>query len=86
MTHQITMDEVQSSRIHSIGFDAETGTLAVRFRRKDGPGTLYHYSGVSQEEFDEFKGAESLGAHHAKVFKADAEKYPYTRIEEEEKE
>lgn len=84
MTRQITMDEVESSRIHSIGFDAETGTLAVRFKRKDGPGALYHYSGVSQEEFDAFKGAESLGSHHAKVFKTDAEKYPYKRIDEEE--
>lgn len=80
--HQtIAMDEISSSQIHSIGHDAETQTLAVRFKAKGGGlGSLYHYSGVSQEEFDAFKTAPSIGSHFYRVFKPDPKRYPYQRI------
>ncbi|CAJ5553300.1 Uncharacterised protein [Burkholderia pseudomallei] len=78
----IAMQEVVSSQIFAIGFDASTGTMAVRFKKGDQPTTLYHYSGVSQEEFDAFKGAESVGSHFYRVFKPAPERYPYRKIVE----
>lgn len=78
----IDMKSVESSQIHSIGHDAETGTLAVRFKGKDGaPTSLYHYSNVTAEDFAAFRGAESIGSHFYKHIKPFSEKYPYERIE-----
>jgi hypothetical protein len=78
----IAMDEIISSQIHGIGHDAPTSTLAIRFRTKDGaPAALYHYSGVSPEEFEAFKGAESIGSHFYKNIKPNKEKYPFVCIE-----
>lgn len=84
MTTQITMDSVESSQIHSIGFDAETQTLAVRFKNKDGaPAGLYHYSNVDAALFAEFSSAESIGSFFYKNIKPHKDKYPYVRIEEQ---
>lgn len=46
-----------SSHIHSIGFDEETGTLAVKFHR----GGVYHYPGVGKDVFDQLHSHESPG-------------------------
>lgn len=66
---EIIMHGVQSSQIKEIGFDQATNTLAVRFNAKNGPGSLYHYSGVDAETFEKFKSAESIGAHFGKHIK-----------------
>lgn len=80
--HQIAMDSVESSQIHSIGHDAGTSTLAIRFKTKDGaPAALYHYSNVTGNDLAAFKGAESIGSHFYKHIKPFPEKYPYARIE-----
>ena len=80
----IAMDEVSSSQIHSIGHDAESSTLAVRFKGKDGaPAGLYHYSNFTADDFSAFKGAESIGSHFYKQIKPHKDKYPYVRIEEQ---
>ena len=81
MTTPITMQAVESSQIHSIGHDAETNTLAIRFKKGDAPDALYHYSGVTLEDFAAFKSAESIGSHFGKHIKPFAEKYPFKQIE-----
>lgn len=83
----ITMSPVESSQIEAIGHDAESQTLAIRFRNyKGGRGSLYHYANFTAEDFAEFQGAESIGSHFKRVIKADAERWPFTRIDESEKE
>lgn len=56
----IALTGVKSSQVKAIGYDAATKTLAVQFNR--GTGAIYHYPGVSQETFDAFRGAESIGS------------------------
>ncbi|WP_109477664.1 KTSC domain-containing protein [Paraburkholderia sp. C35] len=78
----IALSTVESSQIHAIGHDPATNTLAVQFKDKEGgPGSLYHYSNFDAEEFEHFKGAESIGSHFYKNIKPNATTYPYARIE-----
>ncbi|MDQ7981917.1 KTSC domain-containing protein [Paraburkholderia sp. SARCC-3016] len=77
----ITMTEVQSSQIHSIGHHTPTLTLAIRFKNKKGPAGLYHYANVTAETFGEFRNAASIGAYFGAKIKARLE-YPCTRIVE----
>ncbi|MBN3744648.1 KTSC domain-containing protein [Burkholderia sp. Se-20373] len=74
---------VESSQIHSIGYDAESETLAVRFkdRRTGGPTSLYHYTGFTQANFDALKGADSIGSHFYKHIKPFDQRFPYVCIE-----
>lgn len=89
MAIRIDMQDVDSSQIHSIGHDAATSTLAIRFYRGYGdnkvPAAIYHYSNFSAEEFQAFKGAESLGKHFGQYIKAFPTKYPYHKVEEAQK-
>jgi hypothetical protein len=81
-TPQIAMDAVESSQIHSIGHDAETQTLAIRFKNKDGaPAGLYHYHNFTTDDLSLFKGAESIGSHFYKNIKPLKDKHPYECIE-----
>jgi hypothetical protein len=75
------MDSVESSQIHSIGHDAETNTLAIRFKSRSGPGSLYHYSNFTADDYAAFKAAESKGAHFGKYIKHFTEKYPFVKVE-----
>jgi hypothetical protein len=81
MTQQITMDSVESSQIHSIGHDPATNTLAIRFLSRGGPGSLYHYSNLTTDEFAAFRSAESKGAHFGKHIKPFKDKYPFVKVE-----
>ena len=83
MTKTIDMQTVESSQIFAIGHDAETNTLAIRFRdRTDlGPTSLYHYSNFSAEDFEAFKNAESIGRHFGAFIKPFDQKYPFKQIE-----
>lgn len=74
---------VESSQIHSIGYDAESETLAVRFkdRKTSAPTSLYHYTGFTQANFDALKTADSLGSHFYKHIKPFPERFPYVCIE-----
>ena len=79
------MQDVESSQIHSIGHDAETNTLAIRFRtfgRTRRPGSLYHYGNVTADDFAALKSAESLGRHFGQNIKPFADKYPFERVVE----
>ncbi|SDR16916.1 KTSC domain-containing protein [Paraburkholderia tuberum] len=87
-TPKIAMDAVESSQIHSIGYDPSTGTLAVRF--KDGktgaPTSLYYYSNFTPSNFEALRQAKSIGTHfhhHIRPFPhrfpcVCVEKKPYT--------
>ncbi|MDF3115841.1 KTSC domain-containing protein [Burkholderia sp. BCCIQ04A] len=74
---------VESSQIHSIGYDAETETLAVRFkdRKTAAPTSLYHYTGFTQANFDAPKTADSLGSHFYKHIKPFPDRFPYVCVE-----
>ncbi|WCM21424.1 KTSC domain-containing protein [Paraburkholderia bryophila] len=81
MTTQITMDSVESSQIHAVGYDAATQTLAVQFKSKSGIGSTYHYSNFTPEDFAAFKAAESIGSHFYREIKPAKDKYPYVKVE-----
>ena len=81
----IAMTPVESSQIHSIGHDAGTNTLAIRFKSFKGTTTtLYHYSNVTPEDFAAFRDAASIGKHFAAFIKNQSSKYPYKKISEAE--
>jgi hypothetical protein len=86
----IALQDVESSQIHSIGHDPETNTLAIRFfsgwGEKKKPGSLYHYQNFTADDFEAFKSAESLGKHFGGHIKPFADKYPYTKIVEDDTE
>jgi len=63
----IPLEPVVSNQVAAIGYDPATKTLAVTFTR--GTGAIYHYPNVSQEDFDAFNGAESIGSHFGKHIK-----------------
>jgi len=85
---RIEMQDVKSSQLHSIGHDPETNTLAIRFYRGYGrdqvPGSLYHYQNFTAEDFKAFKEADSLGKHFGANIKPFDDKYPYTKIVEDD--
>lgn len=81
---RIEMQDVESSQIHSIGHDAETNTMAIRFKNWKGwKRGLYHYSNVTTEDFEAFKNAESLGKHFGAHIKPFADKFPFVCVEKE---
>ena len=84
-TKQIPLQEVDSSQIHSIGHDADTNTLAIRFTRGYGrdraAGSLYLYRNFDQAAFEAFRDAESKGKHFGKHIKPFPDQYPYTKVE-----
>lgn len=52
-------DLPKSSNIEGCHFDADTGTLSIKFRN----GGVYHYSGCKQSHFDDLCAAESAGRY-----------------------
>ena len=68
MTPQsIQMNDVESSNINAIGYDAATGTLAIRFWKGRGDprtiGETYHYPAVPQDIYDALIDADSVGKY-----------------------
>lgn len=59
------MQTVQSSNINAIGFDANTGTMMIRFTNNK----TYKYEGVKPEEFEAFAKSESKGRHFAAMIR-----------------
>lgn len=86
MALRIDLQDVESNQIHSIGHDAETSTLAIRFTSRKGgvvgPGSLYHYANFTAEDFAAFQAAESKGKHFGAHIKDQVAKYPFTKVEE----
>ena len=79
----IVLAIVNSSQIHSIGYDAASGTLAIRFKDRDtgAPTSLYHYANFSPDAFEAFRNAASLGSFFFKHIKPFSDVFPYVRIE-----
>ncbi|MFA8336357.1 KTSC domain-containing protein [Burkholderia cenocepacia] len=79
----IDTQPVESSQIHSIGYDTETETLAVRFKdRKSGaPTSLYHYSNFTPANFEALRTADSIGSHLYKNIKPHPDRFPFVCIE-----
>jgi hypothetical protein len=72
-----------SSLLDSVGHDAESQTMQIRFKaRGDTRGALFRYSNVSGEDFAALVGAESVGSHFQRNIKAAPEKYPFERVVE----
>lgn len=83
MPTNITMIPVESSQIHSIGHDAASNTLAVRFKNYRGEATsLYHYDNFTAADFEAFRNAESIGKHFGQHIKPETTKYPFHKIDE----
>ncbi|MBS0056928.1 KTSC domain-containing protein [Yersinia sp. Marseille-Q3913] len=78
----ISMKQIESSQIHSIGHDPVSNTLAIRFKSKGEPAALYHYQNVSADDYAAFSGAESIGSHFYRYIKPDTDRYPFQRINE----
>lgn len=65
---QIMLNAVDSNKIGAVGYDPDTQTLAVQFKR--GAGAIYHYPNVTPEQHAAFIGAESLGKHFGEHLQA----------------
>ncbi|AIV65710.1 KTSC domain-containing protein [Burkholderia pseudomallei] len=79
----IDMIPVESSQIHSIGYDEQTQTLAIRFkdRATGAPTSLYHYDNATPANFAALRSAESIGSHFYKHIKPHVDRFPYRCIE-----
>jgi hypothetical protein len=76
----ITLDSVDSSQIEAIGHDPATNTLAIQFKGKTGPGSVYHYANFTAELFAELKNAESIDSHFYKTVKPFKDRFPYVKV------
>lgn len=85
--NSLPLTPVQSSQIHSIGYDPASSTLVIQFPRKGDsgpePGSKYSYSNFTQEDYDAFMAAESKGSHFIKNIK-NKDQYPYQKLVLEE--
>lgn len=79
----IPLSTCSSSQIHAHGFDPSTGTLALQFKSRGGPGSVYHYRNVTQEMYDAFRTCDSLGRFFGEHFKTNAEKFPFEKQADE---
>ena len=67
------MQDVNSSSIASVGYDAESHTVYVQFL----DGSTYAYKDVSGHEFENLRTAPSVGSYFNQNYK---DVYPYDRI------
>lgn len=79
-TKDIPLEKVESSQISAIGHDAATNTLRIQFAAKVGLGSVYDYANFTEEQFAEFKAAESVGSWFGKHIKPATEAHPFTKI------
>ena len=69
-----TMNLVDSTLLHSIGYDPQTQRLFVNFLK----GGLYRYDNVSRKIYEDFKDAQSAGKFFLTKIK---NQYPTTKEE-----
>lgn len=83
-TQAITMIEVQSKQIRSIGYGG--GVLAIEFAPRAGEarGSVYEYQGVTKDMFEDFLAAQSKGNYFYNHIKNDKEKYPFKKVKNAE--
>ena len=75
----IKLKPVKSSQLAEIGYDADKQVLAIRFTNGK---KLYHYQGVTPNDFAKFESAESVGKHFGAHIRG---KFPHT-LQDEKKE
>jgi len=69
---------VQSSQLHSVGFDSATNTLEIQFLNKTGqPGSVYLYSNVPESVYKGLMEAPSAGSYFASSIKG---VYNFTKV------
>jgi len=78
--NSIPLTPVKSSKLHAIGHDAASQTLAIQFFAKGLPGNVYHYAAFPAEEFTAFATAESVGKHFIAHIQPHKEKHPYQNM------
>ena len=72
----ITFTSVESSNVHSIGYNADTSELHIRFKAKGDP-THYTYTAVPSEVHEAMLRADSVGKYFAAFVK---NKYEVTKV------
>lgn len=78
--NSIALTPVKSSKLHAIGHDAASQTLAIQFFAKGAPGNVYHYQNFTAQEFTAFASAESVGKHFIAHIQPHKDKHPYTNM------
>lgn len=68
----IALSPVKSGQVESIGHEGTT--LAVKFKH----GGVYHYHGVSADDFAKLQKAESIGSHLGKHIKPN---FKFTKLD-----
>lgn len=63
----IDLSPVDSSKLAAVGYDAGSKTLAVTFKTGN---AVYHYPGVTPEQYAAFIGADSVGRHFIQHFQS----------------
>lgn len=76
----IPLEPVTSNQLAAIGHDPETNTIAIQFKSKKGPGSVYHYANFTAEQFAEFKAAESLGTYFGAKIKTATDAHPFVKV------
>lgn len=71
----MNLQPVVSSQIAAIGYDQATKILAVQFKGKNGPGTIYTYADVPPEVHHGLMNAESKGKFFGERIKKAGFKY-----------
>lgn len=80
---------VESSQIHAVGYDADTSTLGLRFKKTKQNhheyagqeyGAEYHYANVGPLLYAELLSAESVGKFFGEHIKKHPEIFPYTKV------
>ncbi|MBP7828299.1 MAG: KTSC domain-containing protein [Kiritimatiellae bacterium] len=66
MAEEAALQDVESTLVQAVGYDAATQTLTVKLVTD---GSVYEYFGVPQEVYDQFMAAESKGNFFAKNIK-----------------
>lgn len=75
----IPLQPIESSLIHSCGYDPATKTLAVQFMNGDKPGPkIYHYSDVEPEVYEGLRKAPSAGVYFGRLIRG---KYTHTPVD-----
>jgi hypothetical protein len=79
--------QVESSQIHAVGYDLDTQTLGIQFKRTSKqlenkqPMSVYHYANVPPQLCADLINAESVGKFFGEHIKSNPTKYPYQKVE-----
>lgn len=81
----IPMMSVTSSQINSVGYHADSKTLAIEFKSgAEWDGSHYRYANVEQETYDGLMKAPSVGSYFYKNIRPKADVFPYRKVHTDE--